>query len=117
MNARLTNLNAHVECITTRVQRDLKISAIPIHKNRTAKVPAFGNFHAQLFANDINDRGEITGESFDPNTQAAPVFLGIPVLDRTAGAGQAVTNVSQLATLPDKVRKHIERRLGPVAHY
>ena len=70
-----------------------------------------------LFANDINDRGEITGESFDPNTQAAPVFLGIPVLDRTAGAGQAVTNVSQLATLPDKVRKHIERRLGPVAHY
>ncbi len=70
-----------------------------------------------LFANDINDRGEITGESFDPNTQAAPAFLGIPVLDGTAGAGQAVTNVSQLATLPDKVRKHIERRLGPVAHY
>jgi probable HAF family extracellular repeat protein len=65
-----------------------------------------------LYANDINDRGEITGESFDPNTQAAPAFLGIPVLDGTGAAGQAVSNGSQIATLPDKVRKHLEQRLG-----
>jgi probable HAF family extracellular repeat protein len=65
-----------------------------------------------LYANDVNDRGEITGESFDPNTQAAPAFLGIPVLDGTVAAGQAVSNGSQIATLPDKVRKHLEQRLG-----
>jgi probable HAF family extracellular repeat protein len=68
-----------------------------------------------LFANDINDSGEITGESFDPNTLAAPAFVGIPVLGGTGAAGQAVANGSQIATLPDKVRKHLQRRLGPLA--
>jgi probable HAF family extracellular repeat protein len=68
-----------------------------------------------LFANDINDSGEITGQSFDPNTQAAPAFVGIPVLGGTGAAGQAVANGSQIATLPDKVRQHLQRRLGPLA--
>jgi len=68
-----------------------------------------------LFANDINDRGEITGESFDPNTQAAPAFLGIPVLGGTGEAGQALTNGNQIGTLPDKVRKHLQQRLGPLS--
>jgi probable HAF family extracellular repeat protein len=67
-----------------------------------------------LFANDINDSGEITGESFDPNTQAAPAFVGIPVLGGTGAAGQAVANGSQIATLPDKVRQHLQRRLVPL---
>jgi probable HAF family extracellular repeat protein len=68
-----------------------------------------------LFANDINDRGEITGESFDPNTQAAPAFVGIPVLGEKGAAGHAVANENQIATLPDKVRRHLQRRLGPLA--
>ena len=68
-----------------------------------------------LFANDINDRGEITGESFDPNTQAAPAFLGIPIPGGRGAGGQAVANGSPIATLPDKVRKHLEQRLGPLA--
>ena len=68
-----------------------------------------------LFANDINDQGEITGESFDPNTQAAPAFRGIPVHGGAGAAGQAVANGSRTATLPYKVRKHLEQRLGPLA--
>jgi len=68
-----------------------------------------------LFANDINDRGEITGESFDPNTQAAPAFVGIPVPGVRGTTDQAVANGSQIATLPDKVRKHLEQRLDPLA--
>lgn len=68
-----------------------------------------------LYANDINDRGEITGESFDPNTLAAPAFLGIPVLGGTEAASEAAVKRSPTASLPDKVRKHLEQRLGPVA--
>jgi probable HAF family extracellular repeat protein len=68
-----------------------------------------------LFANDINDRGDITGESFDPNTQTAPAFLGIPAPGGGGASGQAVANEGQIATLPDKVRKHLEQRLGALA--
>src|SRR5215470_4782842 len=68
-----------------------------------------------LFANDINDRGEISGESFDPNTLAAPAFLGIPVLGGTEAATGAAIKGSQTAALPEKVRKHLQQRLGPVA--
>lgn len=68
-----------------------------------------------LYANDINDRGEITGESFDPNTLAAPAFLGIPVLGGTEAASEAAAKRSPTAALPDKVRKHLQQRLGPVA--
>ena len=31
-----------------------------------------------IFANDINDRGEITGEAFIPSTGEAPAFLAVP---------------------------------------
>lgn len=67
-----------------------------------------------LFANDINDRGEITGESFDATTGEAPAFRGIPVPGGTgtAGPGQAAANASRIVTLPDKVRKQMRQRLG-----
>jgi hypothetical protein len=68
-----------------------------------------------LYANDINDRGEITGESFDPNTLAAPAFVGMQVLGGTGTAGQASANGSQTTILPDKVRKHLQQRLGALA--
>jgi probable HAF family extracellular repeat protein len=64
-----------------------------------------------LYANDINDRGEITGEAFDPKTLAAPAFLGIPTIGGTAAAA----NGTQIGTLPDKVRKHLQQRLSPFA--
>jgi len=65
-----------------------------------------------LYANDINNRGEITGEAFDPNTLAAPAFLGIRVLGEEGAEAQAILNGNRIATLPDKVRKHLEQRLG-----
>jgi probable HAF family extracellular repeat protein len=68
-----------------------------------------------LYANDINDRGEITGESFDPNTQAAPAFLGIRVFSGTGTGGQSIANRSQPAGLPDEVRRSLQQRLGLLA--
>lgn len=32
-----------------------------------------------LFANDINDAGQIVGEAFDPNTGGAPAFVAVPL--------------------------------------
>jgi probable HAF family extracellular repeat protein len=56
-----------------------------------------------LYANDINNRGEITGQAFDPITLAAPAFLGIPVHGGEGAAAKAVVNGIEIATLPDKV--------------
>jgi hypothetical protein len=64
-----------------------------------------------LFANDINDRGEISGEAFDPNTHAGPAFRGIPVLNGTGSTCLAAANGGQPATLPDSVRKRIRQRM------
>jgi probable HAF family extracellular repeat protein len=68
-----------------------------------------------LFANDINDRGEITGESLDSSTGAAPAFLGMPVFAGPVATGQAVANEKQIGSLSDKVRRQIRQRLGPLA--
>lgn len=71
-----------------------------------------------LFANDINDRGQISGELFDPNVLFGPPFHGIPVSSGTVSgcsAGGADVNGSQTTPLPDNVRKHLLQRLGPVA--
>jgi len=64
-----------------------------------------------LFANDINDRGEISGEAFDPNTLAGPAFRGTPVLNGTGSTCPAAANGGQAATLPDSVRKRIRQRM------
>ena len=67
-----------------------------------------------LFANDINDRGEISGELFDPIVLFGPAFRGIPVLSATGSTCPAGVdaNGSQRGTLPDSVRKRAQRLLG-----
>ena len=66
-----------------------------------------------LFANDINDRGEISGELSDPNAIATsgfgPPFRGIPAFVPAGTAGQAAVNGSQVTTLPVNVRRHALR--------
>lgn len=67
-----------------------------------------------LFANDINDRGVISGESFDPSTGNAPAFVGIPVVGGGGATGQTIANGNQPG-LPDNVRRRVQQRLGPQA--
>src|SRR5260370_34739305 len=43
----LANLNAYIQCITARVERDLPISAGFLHRKRGAKTSPFGVFHAR----------------------------------------------------------------------
>ena len=68
-----------------------------------------------LFANDINDSGEISGELFDPTALFGPAFRGIPVLNGTGStcpSGAADANRSQTGTLPDSVRKRAQKLVG-----
>lgn len=46
---------------------------VPRDLNKLASTPL-----TLVFANDINDRGEITGQAFDPATGETPAFLAIP---------------------------------------
>lgn len=68
-----------------------------------------------IFANDINDSGEISGELFDPSVLFGPPFRGIPI---TNGAGSACpagvsnTDGSPTASLPDRVRRQLQKRLA-----
>ena len=68
-----------------------------------------------LFANDINDSGEISGELFDPVALFGPAFRGIPVFNATGTAcpsGAADANGSPTGTLPDRVRKRAQELVG-----
>ena len=65
-----------------------------------------------LLANDINDRGEISGESFDPSTGDAPAFVGIPTLGGSGPTGQAIAHRIQMKAPPDEVRRRVQQRLG-----
>ena len=68
-----------------------------------------------LFANDINDRSEISGGLFDLNALFGPAFRGIPVLNGTGSTCSSAANGSQADALPESLRKHLQQRLGPVA--
>lgn len=68
-----------------------------------------------LLAGDINDRGEISGELFDPIAVFGPAFRGIPVLNGTGSTCPAGADGSQTVHLPDNMRKRIRQRLGPIA--
>src|SRR5258707_4546422 len=59
----LGNLNAYIQCITARVERDLQISAVFIHGNRAAKAAAFDDFHAGrgLVREELQDSFPIVG--------------------------------------------------------
>ena len=68
-----------------------------------------------LFANDINDRGEISGELLDPIALFGPAFRGLPVLNGTGStcpANAADANEGQTGTLPDSVRKRAHKLVG-----
>ena len=68
-----------------------------------------------LFANDINDSGEISGELFDPVALFGPPFRGIPVLNGAGSicpSGAADANGSPRGTLPDSVRKRAQKLVG-----
>jgi probable HAF family extracellular repeat protein len=64
-----------------------------------------------LFANDINDRGEISGELFDPIAVFGPAFRGIPVFNGTGSTCPAATNGSQITILPANVHRDPQLRL------
>jgi probable HAF family extracellular repeat protein len=63
-----------------------------------------------LYANDINDAGQIVGEAFDPNTGDAPAFVAIPLSRDYATASAAAPGSSRPIKLPPDFQKHIERR-------
>src|SRR5258708_13786592 len=65
-----------------------------------------------LFANDINDHGEISGELFDPIALFGPPFRGIPVLNGTASTCPAAATASQTVTFPDGRRKRGKTLVG-----
>jgi probable HAF family extracellular repeat protein len=59
---------------------------------------------------DINDRGEITGGAYDPNTGDTPAFLAIPTQD--CGAGSSGLSTGPKVVLPESVREQLRQRKG-----
>jgi probable HAF family extracellular repeat protein len=58
-----------------------------------------------LYANDINDAGEIVGEAFDSDTGTAPAFVAMPRPGNSAG-----TRASSSVELPARLLNQAERR-------
>ena len=54
---------------------------------------------------DINDRGRITGQAFNPATGAYSAFLAVPQLGSARGNRAALP-------LPEQLRQALQRRLG-----
>lgn len=63
-----------------------------------------------LFANDINDAGQIVGEAYDPNTGHAPAYVAVPLRGSSANQPAASANASQTLSLPPDLEKQVERR-------
>jgi probable HAF family extracellular repeat protein len=67
-----------------------------------------------IFANDINDRGEISGAAFDATTGSVVAFVARPSLDdeeeRSTGAVPLATT-KPIFDLPENVLAQIKRRL------
>lgn len=61
-----------------------------------------------LYANDINDAGEIVGEAYDPNTGNAPAFVALPLPQNSATTRARVG--STVVNLPGGLLKQVERR-------
>lgn len=62
-----------------------------------------------LFAGDINDFGEITGETYDQNTQQfGPAYLAVP----TFKTDNPVVAASRKVMLPENIRREIREHLG-----
>ncbi len=63
-----------------------------------------------LLAGDINQSGVIVGQAFHPDTLEAPGFVATPV--PAADTASSTVRETPKGTLPENVRKQIERRLG-----
>jgi probable HAF family extracellular repeat protein len=63
-----------------------------------------------LYANDINNRGQITGEAFDTATNQAPAYLATPT-ENSAFFASAIRTLGQ-TTVPETVQQQVQRRLG-----
>ena len=63
-----------------------------------------------LYANDINDAGQIVGEAYDANTGEAPAFLAMPLPGGSAAASAPVRSSSPPTILPPGLQRQIERR-------
>lgn len=59
---------------------------------------------------DINDRGEITGQAYDPNTGDTPAFLAVPT--DQCEAGSFGSSKGQKVFLPESVREQLRQRKG-----
>jgi len=59
---------------------------------------------------DINDRGEIAGGAYDPNTGDSPVFLAVPT--DHCEAGSSGSSVGQKVIPPENVREQLRQRKG-----
>jgi probable HAF family extracellular repeat protein len=58
----------------------------------------------------INDRGEIAGQAYDPNTGDTPAYLAVPSHGRDHC--EAGSSVGQKVILPENVRKQLQQRRG-----
>jgi len=66
-----------------------------------------------LYANDINDAGEIAGEAFDPTTGTAPAYVAVPQPGNSSNAAsQTVARAPRLS--PERLDM-IERRASPLS--
>jgi probable HAF family extracellular repeat protein len=64
-----------------------------------------------VFANDINDRGQITGGAFDEEAGESPAFLAIPI-DRRNGEDRDAVSPAAERVLSEQARQALLRRLG-----
>ena len=63
-----------------------------------------------LLAGDIDQQGHIVGEAFDLNTGESPGFIATPIPPGAAVSSTVVASPHR--SLPESVRRQIERRLG-----
>jgi probable HAF family extracellular repeat protein len=59
---------------------------------------------------DINDRGEIVGQAYDPSTGDTPAYLAVP--SHGEGHCEAGASAGQKVILPEKVRERLQQRRG-----
>jgi len=69
-----------------------------------------------LYANDINDRGELAGQAYDSSTGDTPAFLATPnhngiAADVVSSTSQGKNDTTGFA-LPENIREQLLRRLG-----
>lgn len=66
-----------------------------------------------IFANDINDLGQITGGAFDAGTGESPAFVAVPVSDGTAAASAARAKGTRATqALSNEARQALLKQFG-----